>query len=69
MKVSVQAQVNYSYEVEVPDDNDDIASFCDSADPVYSRIVKAMMFEGLNYEGKLISIVDAESDKILWDEG
>ena len=69
MKVSVQAQVNYSYEVEVPDGNDDIVSFCDSADPVYPRIVKAMMFEGLNYEGKLISIVDNESDEILWDEG
>lgn len=69
MKVSVQAQVNYSYEVEVSDDNNDIASFCDSADPVYPRIVKAMMFEGLNYEGKLISIVDEETGEILWDEG
>lgn len=69
MKVSVQAQVNYSYEVELPDSYSDLESFCDSADPVYSRIVKAMMFEGLNYEGKLISIVDAESDEILWDEG
>ena len=69
MKVSVQAQVNYSYEVELPDSYSDLESFCDSADPVYPRIVKAMIFEGLNYEGKLISIVDNETDEILWDEG
>lgn len=68
MKVSVCARVVYHYEVEVPDDNDDIASFCDSADPVYPRFVKALVNEGLNYEGEIVSIVDADTDKVYYAE-
>lgn len=68
MRVSVCARVVYRYEVEVPDDNDDIASFCDSADPVYPRFVKALVNEGLNYEGEIVSIVDADTDKVYYAE-
>lgn len=65
MKVSVCARVTYNYEVEIPD-GVDIASFADSADPVYPRFVKALVNEGLNYEGEIISIVDSETDEVYY---
>ena len=65
MKVSVCAQVTYRYEVEIPD-GADIESFADSADPVYPRFVKALANEGLNYEGEIVSIVDAETDEVYY---
>ena len=65
MKVSVCAQVTYRYEVEIPD-GVDIESFADSADPVYPRFVKALVNEGLNYEGEIVSIVDAETDEVYY---
>jgi hypothetical protein len=65
MKVSVCARVTYRYEVEIPDEAD-IESFADSADPVYPRFVKALVNEGLNYEGEIVSIVDAETDEVYY---
>lgn len=65
MKVSVCARVVYHYEVEIPD-GVDIESFADSADPVYPRFVMALVNEGLNYEGEIVSIVDAESDEVYY---
>ena len=65
MKVSVCARVTYRYEAEIPDGMD-IESTADSADPVYSRFVKALVDEGLNYEGEIISIVDAETDEVYY---
>lgn len=52
MRVSVCARVVYRYEAEIPD-GVDIESTADSADPVYPRFVKALVNEGLNYEGRL----------------
>ena len=69
MRVSVCAQVTYTYEVELHDhfeDNDVI--FCDSADPVYSDICKLMNKEHLNFEGRIISIVDENSDEVYYGE-
>jgi hypothetical protein len=65
MKVSVCARVTYNYEVEIPD-GVDIECFADSADPVYPRFVKALVNEGLNYDGEIVSIVDAESDEVYY---
>lgn len=65
MKVSVCARVVYHYEAEIPD-GVDIECFADSADPVYPRFVKALVNEGLNYEGEIVSIVDAESDEVYY---
>ena len=67
MKVSVCARVTYRYEAEIPDGMD-IESTADSADPVYSRFVKALVDEGLNYEGEIVSIVDAETDEVYYTE-
>lgn len=67
MRVSVCARVVYRYEVEIPD-GVDLESYADSADPVYPRIVKALVNEGLNYEGEIVSIVDADTDKVYYAE-
>lgn len=67
MRVSVCARVVYRYEAEIPDGMD-IESTADSADPVYPRFVKALVNEGLNYEGEIVSIVDAETDEVYYAE-
>lgn len=68
MKVSVQTHVSYSYEVEVPDEMGKIGldGFCDAADPVYQRIVRILAEEGLNYVGILDSIVDNDTNEVLF---
>ena len=65
MRVSVCARVTYSYEVEIPD-GADLECYADSADPVYSRFVKALENEKLNYEGEIISIVDEDTEEVLY---
>ena len=65
MKVSVCARVTYNYEVEIPD-GVDLESFADSADPVYPRFVMALVNEGLNYEGEIVSIVDEDTEEVLY---
>ena len=65
MKVSVCANVVYHYEVEIPDWVD-IVSFADSADPVYPRFVKALVNEGLDYEGEIVSIIDSETNEVYY---
>ena len=65
MKVSVCANVVYHYEVEIPD-GVDIVSFADSADPVYPRFVKALVNEGLDYEGEIVSIIDSETNEVYY---
>lgn len=65
MKVSVCARVTYNYEVEIPD-GVDLECYADSADPVYPRFVKALVNEGLNYEGEIISIVNEDTEEVLY---
>ena len=65
MKVSVCAKVVYQYEVEIPE-NRDIEIWADTLDPVYSRIVTAMVNTGLNYEGSIVSVVDEETDEVYY---
>ena len=69
--VNVKARITYDYEVEIPDDADgcaktDISSYCDSADPVYFAICK-LMAGIVQWEGELVSIVDKDTDEVLWD--
>lgn len=67
MKVTVCAQVNYLYEVDIHGDFvDSDVIFCDSADPVYSDICKLMNKEHLNFEGRIISIINDETDEELY---
>lgn len=65
-KVSVSAELHYSYEVEVPDDAD-ILCYCDSADPVYSDLCKVLTKEHLNFEGNILSIVDEDTEEFYYD--
>lgn len=70
--VNVKAKITYDYQVEIPDDEEgcaktDISSYCDSADPVYFAMCKLMTNSGLQWEGELLSIVDEDTDEVLWD--
>ena len=65
MKVKVCAKVVYQYEIEIPDERD-IEIWADTLDPVYSRIVTAMVNTGLDYEGFIESIVDADTDEVYY---
>ena len=70
--VNVKAKVTYDYQVEIPDDEEgrhamvDISSYCDSADPVYFAMCKLMANTGIQWEGELLSIVDEDTDEVLW---
>jgi len=66
MKVNVCAKVVYQYEAEIPDGEDDIEIWADTLDPVYSSILKPLVNAGLNYEGSIVSIVDAETDEVYY---
>lgn len=71
MKVLVNAKVEYTYEVDVPDDFSQVLygfeSYCDSADPVYERITKMMNYEGLDFEGTILEIIDKETGEMLYE--
>lgn len=70
MKVSVCAQITYQYEVELNGEfADSDVIYCDSADPVYSDICKLMNKEGLDFDGKILSIVDGDEAGTLLYEG
>lgn len=66
--VNVRAKVIYDYRVEIPDDTPiDLESYCDSSDPVYFAMCKLMEARGIEWEGSLVSIVDEDTDEVLWD--
>lgn len=66
MKINVRAKVLYDYQVEIPDDSDDIEVWADTLDPVYSRISKILADAGLAYDGSFVSIVDANTDEVYY---
>lgn len=68
MKVSVCCEVLYNYEIEIPDDVDDIESYCDSCDPVYREICGTMTDAHLNFTGRLVSIVDSDTDEVYYTD-
>ena len=70
--VNVRARVTYDYQVEIPVDEKgyptiDIASYCDSSDPVYFAMCKLMETREVEWEGEIISICDENTGKLLWD--
>jgi len=67
MKVSVNCFVTYSFEVDVPEMVTDLPCYVDSCDPVYSSICKVLTEKGLNFEGAISSIVDEDTEKVLYD--
>ena len=69
--VNVKARVTYDYQVEIPDNEEgcapiDLETYCDSSDPVYFAICK-LMAGIVQWEGELVSIVDKDTDEVLWD--
>ena len=66
--VNVRARVTYDYQVEIPDDTHvNLESYCDISDPVYFAVCKIMTDKNIQWEGELISIVDDNTDEVLWD--
>lgn len=66
MKVSVNCSVTYSFEVDVPEAVVDLPCYVDSCDPVYAGICKILTEKGLNFDGVINSIVEEETDKVLY---
>ena len=68
--VNVRARITYDYQVEIPDDEEgcatDLETYCDSSDPVYFAMCKLMETNGIQWEGELLSIVDEDTDEVLW---
>lgn len=72
MKVSVCATVTYQYEVEIPEELNDvdkitITAYCDGEDPVFSDLCKVLSKNHLNFDGEIISVVDENSDEVIWE--
>ena len=72
MKVSVCATITYQYEVEIPEElnnesNGTIAAYCDGEDPVFSDLTKVLVKNSLYYDGEIISVVNTDSDEIVWE--
>jgi len=65
MKVSVAASVVYYFDVEVPDDEDDVACYIDTVDEAYGDMVKILMKAGYEFEGNIDSIIDPDG-KIIY---
>jgi len=65
MKVSVYATVNYSYEVDVPDGEEDLISYCDCEDPVFQSLCKVLDKGRVEYDAEITSIVDSKTGDIL----
>ena len=70
--VNVRARVIYDYQVEIPDDEKgcapiDLETYCDFSDPIYFAMCKLMGITGTQWERELISIVDEDTDEVLWD--
>jgi len=70
--VNVRARITYDYQMEIPDNEKEraianIAYYCGGFDPVYSAMLKLMTTRGIQWEGQLVSIVDKNTDEVLWD--
>lgn len=68
MKVSVNCSLTYSYEIDIPEGVSDLPCYVDSCDPVYSDLCKVLTKEGLNFDGVINSIVDDETEEVLYCE-
>ena len=69
MKVSVNCSVTYSYKVDVSKNVADLPCYVDSCDPVYFSISKVLAEQGLNYDSVINSIVEEDTDKVLYVGG
>jgi len=68
MKVSVCARITYYYTAEIPDDTTDYVTAADSEDPVYLDLCRTLHEKlGSDYEGEIVSVMDEEGDKYLYE--
>ena len=68
MRVSVNCSVTYSFEVDIPAEGvSDLPCYVDSCDPAYVGICKVLTEKGLNFDGVINSIVDNETEEVLYE--
>ena len=69
MKVTVTTAVHYDYEVEIPDDTTGVELLwkCDTNDPVYENIARALDEAKLNYDVATISILKEDTNEIIYN--
>jgi hypothetical protein len=73
MKVNVSSQLTYLYEVEIPDDEEfkqenNLLDYVDSKDPVFNDLCRIVNRADLIYEARDISIINDETEEILYAE-
>ena len=61
MKVSVCCEFTYDYEVDVPDNEEDVLSYCDGEDPIFSDLCKIASAHHVNFDAEIDSIVNVET--------
>ena len=67
MKVTVSATINYEYEVDIPETEDDIVGYCDLEDPVYREVCKIFQQHHIEQDGIINTIIDNDTDNILYN--
>ena len=67
-KVSVGCQVFYTFDIEIPENEDDIIGYVDVNDPVYQEMTKVLSKKHLNFEGEIISIIDENTGEVLYND-
>ena len=66
-KVSVTCQIDYIFEVDVPEEElDDVIGYVDCEDPVYQKITRIFGEHNIDFNGKIISIMDNETEKFYY---
>ena len=66
-KVIVSCQVTYQFEYETDAENENIPWDADANDPVYQKICRALADNHLKHDGVILSVVDKETDEILFE--
>ena len=71
-KASVAIEVNYYYEVEVPNEIMDtestakIVEYCDDHDPVLNKLRTAFALKDLTYDAEIVSIYNDDTGARLY---
>lgn len=68
-KVSVSTSLFYTFSCEIPDEltGDEAMNYCDFEDPVFKSFCKILEKNNLNYDAEINSIIDEETDEVLYD--
>ena len=73
MKVSVNCQITYNFELDVPQEiidspeELDLVGYCDTEDPAYSRLCDVFVKHRIiNWDGSILSIANSETGELMY---